>query len=222
NGPPLPMLEGARARAARTASAGGDARGLADRRSRSILQSPWVAVGPGSFRHRSAGPPREPVARALRQADAGCGRRATAEACDRVYRRQFRAWRRAVVAASGGRRRGAGETGEAIGDWRSNRRDIRTLRVKTQSTCTETRALRGLRPSGGSPAKVRSPPFLRRSLFAQRVGKGSRRQCKSFRAQRSLLRHSGFAQAVVRPFAHLEEAWIAALGHLERLPCRDR
>jgi hypothetical protein len=42
---------------------------------------------------------------------------------------------------------------------------------------------------------------------------------------RSLLRHPCFAQAVVRPLAHLEEAWIAALfgdqGHLVRLPCRD-
>ena len=29
-------------------------------------------------------------------------------------------------------------------------------------------------------------------------------------------------QRLVRPFAHLDEGWVAALGHLERLPCGDR
>jgi hypothetical protein len=41
-------------------------------------------------------------------------------------------------------------------------------------------------------------------------------------AAHSLLRHPGLAQAVIRPLAHLDPAWIAALGHLERPPRRDR
>jgi hypothetical protein len=38
----------------------------------------------------------------------------------------------------------------------------------------------------------------------------------------SLLRHPGFAQAVVHPLVPLDEARIAALFGVERLPCRDR
>jgi hypothetical protein len=44
---------------------------------------------------------------------------------------------------------------------------------------------------------------------------------RSTLSQRSLVRHPGFAQAVERPFVHLDEAWIGALFGGVRLPCRD-
>ena len=60
---------------------------------------------------------------------------------------------------------------------------------------------------------------------ARRAGYSRRRRRKvspRFSGSRSLLRHPGLAQAFVRPLVHLEQAWIVALGYLERLPCRDR
>jgi hypothetical protein len=60
----------------------------------------------------------------------------------------------------------------------------------------------------------------RRRLSEEALGRPRRaRRCEP---QCSLFRHPGFAQAVVRPFAHLDEAWIDALfgdqGHEVRLP----
>jgi hypothetical protein len=93
----------------------------------SSLRRPWRAVGLGPVGHPGARPPREPVPEPLRQAHSSGHRRARAETGDCLYRRQFRAWRSAsglhcggsgrgaVMAASGGRRRGAGATREAVG-----------------------------------------------------------------------------------------------------------
>ena len=68
-------------------------------------------------------------------------------------------------------------------------------------------------------------------LIARRSGRSRRlseealgrpRRARRREPQCSLFRHPGFAQAVVRPFAHLDEAWIDALlggqGHEVRLP----
>jgi hypothetical protein len=65
-----------------------------------------------------------------------------------------------------------------------------------------------------------------RSRRLSRAALGWSRRARQREPGRLFLRHPCFAQAVIRPLAHLDEAWIAALfgdlGHLVRLPCRDR
>ena len=72
-------------------------------------------------------------------------------------------------------------------------------------------------------ARACAPRRRRRAGCSRRRPRpGSPRAC----ASRSLLRHPGLAQAVVRPLVHLDEAWIAVLSETLdlkiRLPCRDR
>jgi hypothetical protein len=91
---------------------------------------------------------------------------------------------------------------------RLNWADSARTEVASGRTGVRTKAVIPLRAGIGLTGRSGRPPRIEARLRPN--------------GDRSLLRHPRFAQAVVHPLALLDEAGIAAKGHVVRLPCRDR